>query len=114
MQAFPELKDADIENILAYIKKEETAGPPAPPPGQTTVEETDNSLVFGIITLILAIIARILLQVNSSLRNLADDREGIPSHEPIPFYRNKTYIALFTMLLFVVGGYFVIQGAVGL
>jgi len=34
--------------------------------------------------------------------------------EPIPFYRNKTYIALFTILLFIVGGFFVIQAAIGL
>jgi len=115
MQAFPNLTDADIDNILAYIKREETA---TPPPGATPTpnggEETDNSLVFGIITLILALIALILLQVNSSLRKMADDKEGIPAMEPIPFYRNKTYIAMFTILLFIVGGFFVIQAAIGL
>jgi len=116
MPTFTQFSDADIDNILAFIKVEETKGPP---PGEKTTpegaaDESDNSLVFGIITLIMAIIALILLQVNSSLRKLADDREGIPSREPIPFFRNKTYIALFTMLLFVVGGYFVIQGAVTL
>ncbi len=115
MQPFPNLSDGDIENILAYVKKEESAGGTTGGAQPAAAgEESDNSLVFGIITLILAIIALILLQVNSSLRKLADDREGIPAHEPIPFYRNKTYIALFTMLLFVVGGYFVIQGAIGL
>jgi mono/diheme cytochrome c family protein len=116
MPAFPQFTEADIENILAYIKAEETKGP-APgeqTTGEAAAKESDNSLVFGIITLIMAIIALILLQVNSNLRKLADDREGIPSSEPIPFYRNKTYIALFTMLLFIVGGYFVIQGAVNL
>ncbi len=34
--------------------------------------------------------------------------------EPIPFYRNKTYIALITVLLFVVGGFFVTKGMIGL
>ena len=116
MPQFPQFSDADIENMLAYIKAEETKPDPAQAAGgsATQADESDNSLVFGIITLIMAIIALILLQVNSNLRKLADDREGIPSSEPIPFYRNKTYIALFTMLLFIVGGYFVIQGAVGL
>jgi mono/diheme cytochrome c family protein len=115
MPPFPGLSDADIDNILAYVKKEETAGPA---PGTTTAaaeaEESDNSLVFGIITLILALIALILLQVNSSLRKMADDKEGVPSLEPIPFYRNKTYITVITMLLFIVGGFFVIQAAIGL
>jgi mono/diheme cytochrome c family protein len=115
MPIFTSFTDADVENILAYVKAEETKGPkPGDPPPTSETKETDNSLVFGIITLIMAIIALILLQVNSSLRKLSDDREGIPSSEPIPFYRNKTYIAFFTMLLFIVGGYFVIQGAVNL
>jgi mono/diheme cytochrome c family protein len=117
MNLFPELEDADIENILAYIKSVPvpgsgpgaTGGSPA-----TQAAENDNALVFGIITLILAVIAMILLQVNSNLRKLADDREGIPAMEPIPFYRNKTYIALGTILLFVIGGYYTIQGAIGL
>jgi mono/diheme cytochrome c family protein len=113
MNTFPTITDAEIENILAYIKQEESkvTGPVI---GETVEKASDNSLVFGIITLIMAIIALILLQVNSSLRKLADDREGIPSSEPLPFYRNKTYITLITMLLFIVGGYFVIQGAVNL
>ena len=118
MNVFSSFTEADIDNILAYIN----SVPPPPPPGGPTdgndpnAKQTgsDNSLVFGIITLILAVIALILLQVNSSLSKLAADKEGVPAMEPLPFYRNKTYIALFTMLLFVVGGYFVIQGAVGL
>lgn len=113
MNLFPELEDADIDNILAYIN-----AAPAPkddvnnPPPKTA--DSDSALVFGIITLILAVITLILLQVNSNLRKLADDREGIPAMEPIPFYRNKTYIALGTILLFIVGGYYTIQGAIGL
>jgi len=115
MNTFPTITDGEIENILAFIKQQEgQAKTGEPNPNEPKAEESDNSLVYGIVTLIMAIIALILLQVNSSLRKLADDREGIPSGEPIPFYRNKTYIALFTILLFVVGGYFVIQGAIGL
>jgi hypothetical protein len=34
--------------------------------------------------------------------------------DPIPFYRNKTYITLGTLLLFIIGGYYTIQGAIGL
>ncbi|HKP31877.1 MAG TPA: cytochrome c3 family protein, partial [Chitinophagaceae bacterium] len=117
MNVFSSFTDADIENILAYVKSVPAPGGPGEGPGDgpgPKEAESDNSLVFGIITLILAVIALILLQVNSSLSKLAADKEGVPAMEPIPFYRNKTYIALFTMLLFVVGGYFVIQGAVGL
>ena len=74
----------------------------------------DNTLLYGILTLILAVIMLVLLQVNSNLKKLSDDKSGIPSHEPIPFYRNKVYLTFIGLILFVVGGYYVVQGAIGL
>jgi hypothetical protein len=76
--------------------------------------ESDNSILYGVLTLILAVVALIMLQVNSNLKKLADDKEGQPSYEPIPFYRNKSYITLLTLILFVVGGYYIVKGAIGL
>jgi len=115
MPAFPELKDADIDAILAYVTTAATAkAAPAAPAGGTasaSAENGDSALIFGILTLILAVIALILLQVNSNLRKLSDEREGLPAEEPIPFYRNKAYIALAAIVLFMVGGYYIFQGA---
>ena len=54
------------------------------------------------------------MQVNSNLKKMSDDEEGIQRPEPVPFYRNKIYIAMFAFLFFVVGGYFVTKGAIGL
>ena len=54
------------------------------------------------------------MQVNSNLKKLSDDTEGIHRPEPVPFYRNKVYIALLTIILFVVGGYYLTKGAIGL
>ena len=62
----------------------------------------------------MAIIALILLQVNSNLKKLSDDVEGVPTVEPVPFYRNKAYIYVITLILFVVGGYYTIQGGIDL
>ena len=118
MQAFPNLADKDIDAISDYIAK--AAAAPAPGTQASSdeqaakVQSSDNTLLFGILTLILAVIALILLQVNSNLRKLSDDVEGTPAPEPVPFYRNKAYIYLFTLLLFVIGGYYTIQGAIGL
>jgi hypothetical protein len=64
--------------------------------------------------LVLALIAMILLQVNSNLRKISDESEGVKSAEPIPFYRNKAYIAIITIILFMGGGYLTFQGAQGL
>ena len=116
MNVFPDLSDKDIDAILNYI---ETAKPPTASAGEPNApgaqaEASDNTLLYGILTLILAVIMLILLQVNSSLKKLADDKDGIPAHEPIPFWRNKVYITFIVLILFVVGGYMVVQGAIGL
>lgn len=117
MPGFPNLSTAEIDAIAEYLIKASAAPDPNlkkdEGPG-TTAQESDNALLYGILTLILAIIALILLQVNSNLKKLSDDKEGVPSYEPVPFYRNKAYISLLTIVLFVVGGYYTIQGAIGL
>ncbi len=118
MNLFPNLTDEEIGAMITYINS-------VPPPGtpgdgsaggavQAAATESDNSLIFGVLTLILAIIVLVLLQVNANLKRLSDEKEGVPSYEPVPFYRNKAYIALFAVVLFVVGGYYTIQGAAGL
>jgi cytochrome c551/c552 len=116
MNTFPSLTDPEIDAILKYV---ETAQPPAAPSAGgedsgSKGNESDNTLLYGILTLILAVIMMVLLQVNSSLKKLSDDKEGIPAAEPIPFYRNKVYITAIILLLFVGGGYLVVQGAIGL
>ena len=64
--------------------------------------------------MILAVIMLVLLQVNANLKKLSDDKSGIPAHEPIPFYRNKAYLTILGLALFVLGGYYIVQGAIGL
>ena len=104
MNTFPGLSDGEIDAILKYV---ETATPPGGG-GQPAVDgkspeaqnqEGDNTLLYGILSLILAVIMFVLLQVNSSLKKLADDREGVPAAEPVPFWRNKVYIAFAILIL---------------
>lgn len=113
MNLFTSLTDAQIGNILTYVETYKAPAAPATPVGGQPVE-SDNSLLYGILTLILAVITLILLQVNSNLKKLSDDKEGVPAAEPVPFYRNKAYIATFAVVLFIIGGYYTIQGAIGL
>ncbi|HTS43301.1 MAG TPA: c-type cytochrome [Puia sp.] len=115
MNTFPNLSDAEIDAIISYVDNYKEAKPPGPEPGSTDqTKESDNSLLYGILTLILAVIMLVLLQVNSNLKKLSDDKEGIPTTEPIPFYRNKVYITFLVLILFVVGGYYVVEAAIGL
>src|SRR5690606_9236417 len=117
MMGFPNMSEEEIDAIVDYVN---SVPPPAAPGtpgaevGGQAMTESDNSILFGILTLILAVIALVLLSVNNNLRKLADDKEGVPAFEPVPFYRNKAYIAVGTLILFVVGGYFVVKGAIDL
>jgi cytochrome c551/c552 len=115
MNLFPSLSDAEIDAILKYVETYQPATPAGtgenPSPSK---ENGDNTLLYGILTLILAVIMFVLLQVNSSLKKLSDDKEGIPAAEPIPFYRNKVYLAFIILLLFILGGFWLVQGAIGL
>jgi mono/diheme cytochrome c family protein len=116
MNNFPGLSNADIDAILGYIKT--VPAPGAAPAGGAAVgapaPESDNALVFGILSLVLAVLAIILMQVNSNLKKLSDDKLGVTPQAPIPFYRNKRYIAFTAILLFVLGGYYTTVGAMNL
>jgi hypothetical protein len=117
MQAFPDLTIKDIDAIVGFVNqtvadqgKTDDGGA-----GKTaTKPSTDNAIIFGVISFILAVIALILMQVNSNLKKMSDDAEGIVRPEPVPFYRNKVYIALASLVFFVIAGYFVTKGAIGL
>ncbi|MFT3909512.1 MAG: cytochrome c3 family protein [Ferruginibacter sp.] len=113
MTAFATLKKDEIDAILKYVDDyvPPVKGPDGATPGQPA---SDNSLLFGILTLVLALVAFILLQVNSNLRKLTDEKEGIYRGEPVPFYRNKTYLMAAVLLLFGIGGYMTISAAIGL
>lgn len=119
MSAFPELTNGDIDAILGYVNTggAKAVAAVAVADGGTPADDSaegDSNLLYGILTLVLAVIALILLQVNSNLRKMSDEAEGEYVAEPIPFYRNKAYIAVFAILLFLGGGYLTFQGAQGL
>jgi len=107
------LSKKDVKAILDWA---DAYTPPAPGGGTGTPGEPadDNFLLYGILTIILAVIALILLQVNSSLRKLSDEKEGIRRSEPVPFYRNKIYLMIGVLVLFCVAGYYLNDAAIGL
>ena len=111
-----QLTDADLEAVIDYTDGW-TKPEPTPNSGQGTTADGESGrggLIFGIISLIMAIIALILMQVNSNLKKLSDDSEGLRRPEPVPFYKNKVYIAMFSVVAFIIGGFFVTRGAIDL
>ena len=116
MTGFPDVTLQDVDNMVAYINE---AAKPAPAPAAGAGEpaqgaDGQNSVLFGIISLLLGVIALILMQVNSNLKKLSDQAEGVSLPEAIPFWRNKTNIAILSIVFFVFGGYMVAKGAIGL
>ena len=113
MTAFSDLPPKDIDAVLDWADNYKPAVPTTTTTGAKP-ESDDNSLLYGVLTLLLAIIALILLQVNSNLKKLSDEKQGIKTPHPVPFYRNKAYLLLGVIILFLIGGYFLIQSAIGL
>lgn len=112
MTGFPQLGEAEIDAIVKYINTPVKVDKvPEDPNGKPA---SDNSFLFGILALVLAVIAFTLLQVNSNLKKLTDEKDGIKSPEPLPFWKNKAYIATAIILLFLTGGYLIAQSAIGL
>ncbi|MDI9337576.1 MAG: c-type cytochrome [Alphaproteobacteria bacterium] len=116
MNLFPDLSDAEIDAILAYIKTvPDPAQVAANNPGAASKEDEEfTSFYWGIIAIVLATLVLILLQVNSNLKRLADEKQGIPTTGSVPFYRNKHYLALLAVVLFIWGGYNLAISAIGL
>lgn len=116
MTQYPELKDEEVASIFAYVEDvvKQANNPVAQAAAGGESKGNSNAVIFGVISLILGIIALILMQVNSNLKKMSDDTEGIMRPEPVAFYRNKAYIAMVAIVFFVIGGYYVSKGAIGL
>jgi cytochrome c2 len=111
------LSEKDLASIFGYVEQvvADDLKPKGPGgPGGAPETSNQNAVIFGVISLILAIIALILMQVNSNLKKMSDDHEGIQRPEPVPVYRNKVYIAMLSIVLFIVGGYLIAMGGIGL
>ena len=119
MTSFPDLKNEEIDAILdwadSYVKPGTApTGAPGAQGAAAGSSSSDNTLLYGILTAILAIIGLILLQVNSNLKKLTDEKTGVKSPPNVPFYRNKSYLLLLVIVLFTLAGYFLVEGAMGL
>jgi mono/diheme cytochrome c family protein len=117
MNAFEFLTDKQLDDVIEYITTWEPPAASTPGEGGTSTSGgggSQNAVIFGVISLILFVIALIMMQVNSNLKKMSDDASGIQRPEPVPFYRNKVYIALAAIIFFVLGGYFLAMGAIGL
>ena len=54
----------------------------------------------------------ILWKVNSGLKRVANEKQGLPNVKEIPFYRNKLFVAIAIILAFILAGYWIANGSI--
>jgi mono/diheme cytochrome c family protein len=117
MTAFPQLSDADIDNILAYTSqpKEESVTPPAKNTDGQTGESTgiSNNVVLGLLAVVLAVLVGMLFMVYGTLRKISaangiEVKERSFSLLPLwrSFAKNQFLVLVSTILLMLTSAYF--------
>ncbi len=122
MTSFPQLTDAQIDNILAYVNCTVAGNCPGAPVitttgPQTPVEKPDNTGLFIILALILAFLAVVLARIVSNLNYMIKVREGnAPARRQtlVELLTSKTVVAFVIFALVVLGGYTTVNRAIKL
>ncbi len=124
MTNFTQLTDQQIEDILAYIKGkyEGTFGAPAVAEVAAATDdgagdESDNTLMFASLAIILVVLALILMRIVGVLNSIAAAKEsGEQVDQPTiwDLLSSKTVVSLVLFALVVFGGYTTVNNAISL
>lgn len=118
MTAFPQLSEADIDNIIAYTSEPKAevpvvAGVAAVPGVASSESDISNTVILGALALVLAILIVMLFLVNKVLRKVAA-ANGIvvaPKEPTTPiwkaFVKNQFLVLVTSIFLLLASGYFV-------
>ncbi|TGD58375.1 c-type cytochrome [Flavobacterium humi] len=116
MTAFPQLSDADIDNILAFTSEPKPAAEKIPQAGAEGASKEgglSNNLILGLLAGILAVLVAMLFMVNNVLNKIAKSN-GVevaekPKSLPIwkAFARNQFLVLVSVILLMLASAYFI-------
>ncbi len=126
MSSFPQLTDADIDDILAYVDEKAAGGGQAATAAagataQATAygKEEEKGFNYGLAGLFVVLIAAVALlgRYVNSLSRLAQQRAGEPVERPksvVEIILNPLVIKILIFALVIVGGYTTVNNAIGL
>lgn len=112
MTPFPNLSTEEIDAIIDYVETYQPPQAAISTAGGQVEEPEQNTWLYSLITIVLLVFVLILWRINHALRKVAYDKQGIPNQKDVPVYRNKVFIAIFAVLVFIAAGYWIVNGAV--
>ncbi|OYQ36388.1 cytochrome C [Flavobacterium cyanobacteriorum] len=121
MTAFPQLTDADIDNIMAYTSQPKEAAAPAPGSdkvgaGAVAAESgVSNNIILGALVLVLGVLIVMLYLVNRTLKRVvsANNIEEVQKEPSLPLwkaYAKNQFLVLVTVILLMLSGAYFIYG----
>ena len=122
MTAFPQLSDADIDNIIAYTstpKEEAPAAAAAAPGAEEAVAQSEggitNTVILGALALVMAMLVVMLFLVNSVLRKVAkaNNIEVAPKEPTTPIWKafvKNQFLVLVTAIFLLLSGAYLVYG----